>query len=131
MHSVVPGSVGDQQLALEFLCTTNRRRLLVALFLGREKPDVPLCVDRVIQVPIRHGVSGKTYLEDLWHFEHSVQCYLTAIAPAPNPNPFRIGKGLVFQPISAVALVRQFLCPETIVDRFFKEMAASSRASAV
>src|SRR5450755_4618505 len=89
-----------------------------------QKPDVALCVDRVVKMPVGYRGSRESHLEDLRRLEHCVQGHVPTVAPAPYSNAFRVYIGLPFEPLDTVSLIRKLLGAETIMDRLFENVAA-------
>src|ERR1700736_4263330 len=73
VHVVVAGPMRNEQLSLQARSPLDWRGRSITLFILRQQPQVPLRVDRIVEVPIRDRPARETCLEGRRCFKHGVK----------------------------------------------------------
>src|SRR6202166_5434067 len=82
-------------------------------------------------MPVSNRTARKTGLEIVPIFKHGVQRHVSAVTPTPNAHAISIDIRQRLQIRGAVALVRQLLCAEPVMNGLLKKMPASRRAAII
>src|ERR1700693_726988 len=82
-------------------------------------------------MPVGNRAARKTGLEVIPIFKHRVQRHVSAITPSPNAHAIGIDIRQRLQIRGAVALVRQLLGTEPVMNGLLKNMSASRRAAII
>ena len=90
VHVVVAGAVHDQQVAAEVPGVGERRAPVVARRVVLRQAVVPLGVDGVVVLPVRHRRHRDGRPVHLRELEDAVQRHEAPVAPPPDADPGRV-----------------------------------------